>query len=138
MVEHIGSAIQITTPYDVFGVRRKCCIMIESLKDFSSMRPIATACLDAYKIFRNHWTLVVINRSKGAVFWIDPLKNRIDPYVSEVVERSFNIMKKKKPNWRVVKCSKQLGVVECGYYVMRFMRGSCVTSYYQRVLLSYT
>ncbi|KAL0549808.1 hypothetical protein IC582_014297 [Cucumis melo] len=48
MVEHMGSAIQITTPYDVFGVQRKCCIMIESLKDFSSMRPIATASLDAY------------------------------------------------------------------------------------------
>ncbi|KAA0050398.1 uncharacterized protein E5676_scaffold487G00090 [Cucumis melo var. makuwa] len=48
MVEHTGSAIQITTPHDVFGVRRKCCIMIESLKDFTSMRRIATACLDAY------------------------------------------------------------------------------------------
>ncbi|TYK07536.1 uncharacterized protein E5676_scaffold544G00010 [Cucumis melo var. makuwa] len=31
---------------------------------------------------------------------------------------SFNIMNKKKSNWRVV---KQSGVVECGYYVMRFM-----------------
>ncbi|KAL0533848.1 hypothetical protein IC582_028119 [Cucumis melo] len=48
IVEHMGSVIQITTPYDVFGVRRKCCIMIESLKDFTSMRPIAIACLDAY------------------------------------------------------------------------------------------
>ncbi|TYK00090.1 uncharacterized protein E5676_scaffold596G00420 [Cucumis melo var. makuwa] len=54
-------------------------------------------------IFGNHWTLVVINLTKGAAFWIDPLKNRVDPDVSEVVERSFNIMKKKKPNWRVVK-----------------------------------
>ncbi|KAL0546957.1 hypothetical protein IC582_016876 [Cucumis melo] len=62
MVEHMGSAIQITTPYDVFGVRRKCCIMIESLKDFTSMRPIA------------------------------------------------------------IGSPKQSGVVECGYYVMRFMR----------------
>ncbi|KAA0031799.1 uncharacterized protein E6C27_scaffold848G00410 [Cucumis melo var. makuwa] len=35
---------------------------------------------------------------------------------------SFNIMNKKKPAWRVVKCPKQSGVVECGYYVMRFMR----------------
>ncbi|KAA0062841.1 transposase [Cucumis melo var. makuwa] len=35
---------------------------------------------------------------------------------------SFNIMNKKKPNWRVVKCPKQSGVVECGYYVMWFMR----------------
>uniref|UniRef100_A0A9I9E4U3 Ubiquitin-like protease family profile domain-containing protein n=1 Tax=Cucumis melo TaxID=3656 RepID=A0A9I9E4U3_CUCME len=175
MVEHIGSTIQITTPYDVFGVRRKCCIMIESLKDFTSMQPIATACLDAYIMYLytrmessrtlnlykfvdagsiscgsskeeraqmltarllgigydqlllipynsgNHWTLVVINLTKGAAFWIDPLKNRMDPNVIEVVERLFNLMNKKKPNWRVVKCPKQSGVVECGYYVMRFM-----------------
>ncbi|KAL4033154.1 hypothetical protein IC575_006240 [Cucumis melo] len=84
MIKHMGSTIQITTPYDVFGVRRKCCIMIESLKDFTSMRPIATACLDAF--IMNHWTLVVINLTKGAAFWIDPLKNRIDPNVTEVVE----------------------------------------------------
>ncbi|KAA0034834.1 uncharacterized protein E6C27_scaffold213G00760 [Cucumis melo var. makuwa] len=71
---------------------------------------------------RNHWTLVVINLTKGAIFWINPLKNRIDPDATEVVERSFNIMNKKKPNWRVMKCLKQSGVVECGYYVMRFMR----------------
>ncbi|TYK14099.1 uncharacterized protein E5676_scaffold1193G00140 [Cucumis melo var. makuwa] len=176
MVEHMGSAIQITTPYDVFGVRRKCCITTESLKDFTSMRPIATACLDAYIMylytrmessrtlnlykfvdagsiscgsskeeraqlltarllgtdydqlllipynFENHWALVVINLTKGATFWIDPLKNRIDPNVTEVVERSFNLMNKKKPNWRIVKCPKQSGVEEYGYYVNLFMR----------------
>ncbi|KAL0539394.1 hypothetical protein IC582_023606 [Cucumis melo] len=74
---------------------------VKSLKDFTSMRPIATACLDAY--IMNHWILVVINLTKGVAFWIDPLKNRIDLDVTEVVERSFNIMNKKKPNWRVVK-----------------------------------
>ncbi|KAA0036820.1 putative serine/threonine-protein kinase nek2 [Cucumis melo var. makuwa] len=122
MVEHMGLAIQITTPYDIFGVRRKCCIMIESLKDFTSMRPIATACLDVYIMYLytrmessrtlnlykfvdagsiscrnskeeraqlliarllgtdydqlllipynsgNHWTLVVINLTKGVAF----------------------------------------------------------------------
>ncbi|KAL0557071.1 hypothetical protein IC582_005589 [Cucumis melo] len=113
MVEHMGSAIQITTPHDVFGVRRKCCIMIESLKDFTSMRPIATACLNAY--IMNHWTLVVINLTKGAAFWIDHLKNRIDLDVTEVVERSTYL-------YVYLQCPKQSGVVECGYYVMRFMR----------------
>ena len=29
IVEHMESSIQITTPVEVFGVRRKCCIMIE-------------------------------------------------------------------------------------------------------------
>ncbi|KAA0061183.1 transposase [Cucumis melo var. makuwa] len=65
---------------------------------------------------------VTLEKMKGAAFWIDPLKNRIGLDVTEVVERSFNVMNKKKPNWRVVKCPKQSGVVECGYYVMRFMR----------------
>uniref|UniRef100_A0A9I9E4X0 Ubiquitin-like protease family profile domain-containing protein n=1 Tax=Cucumis melo TaxID=3656 RepID=A0A9I9E4X0_CUCME len=39
--------------------------------------------------------------------------------------KSFNITKKKKPIWRIMKvypqCPKQSRVVECGYYVMRFM-----------------
>ena len=30
IVEHVGSTIEITTPFEVFGVQRKCCIMIES------------------------------------------------------------------------------------------------------------
>ncbi|KAA0048235.1 uncharacterized protein E5676_scaffold265G001650 [Cucumis melo var. makuwa] len=47
--------------------------------------------------------LVITNNIKGAAFWIDPLKNRIDPDITKVVERSFNLMNKKKPNWRVVK-----------------------------------
>ncbi|KAA0053572.1 uncharacterized protein E5676_scaffold522G00900 [Cucumis melo var. makuwa] len=174
IVEHMGSAIQITTPHDVFGVRRKCCIMIESLKDFTSMRPIATACLDAYLYTRmessrtlnlykfvdvgsiscgsskeeraqlltarllgtDYDKLLLIPYNSGyessdigcnkpyeGCYLLDrPLKNRIDPNVTKVVERLFNIMNKKKPNWRVVKCPKQSGEVECGYYVMQFMR----------------
>ena len=38
------------------------------------------------RILSNHWSLVVINPSKGAAFWIDPLKNRIDGDMSEVLE----------------------------------------------------
>ncbi|KAA0062102.1 uncharacterized protein E6C27_scaffold89G004530 [Cucumis melo var. makuwa] len=141
----------------------------ESLKDFTSMRPIATACLDAYIMYLytrmessrtlnlynfvdvgsiscgsskeeraqlltarllgtdydqlllipynsgNHWTLVVINLTKDAAFWIDPLKNRIDLDVTEVAERSSHL-------YVYLQCPKQSGVVECGYYVMRFMR----------------
>ncbi|TYK15330.1 DNA topoisomerase 6 subunit A [Cucumis melo var. makuwa] len=35
----------------------------------------------------------------------------------EVVQHN----EEEKPNWRIMKYPKQLGVVECGYYVMRFM-----------------
>lgn len=48
LIEHRGSSIQLTMPIEVFGVRRKCCIIIESLRDFSSMLSTCTACLDAY------------------------------------------------------------------------------------------
>ncbi|KAL0544283.1 hypothetical protein IC582_019396 [Cucumis melo] len=65
--------------------------------------------------FGNHWTLVLINLTKGAAFWIDPLKNRIDPDITEAVERSSHL-------YVYLQCPKQSGVVECGYYVMRFMR----------------
>ncbi|TYK27662.1 uncharacterized protein E5676_scaffold93G00260 [Cucumis melo var. makuwa] len=34
---------------------------------------------------------------------------------------AFEISNKKKPVWRIIKCPKQGGIVECGYYVMRFM-----------------
>ncbi|TYK19630.1 uncharacterized protein E5676_scaffold242G00160 [Cucumis melo var. makuwa] len=88
----------------------------ENLKDFEDLSNDLESQKDVEDV-------VELNEKiKGAAFWIDPLKNYIDPDVTEVVERSFNIMKKKKLNWRVVKCAKQSGVVECGYYVMRFMR----------------
>ncbi|KAL0536366.1 hypothetical protein IC582_025313 [Cucumis melo] len=136
MVEHMGSAI--TTPYDIFGVQRKCCIMIESLNDFTSMRPIATACLDAYLYTRmessrtlNLYEFVDVGsiscgsskEERAQLLSAQLLGTDYDqllliPYNSG----SFNIMNKKKSNWRVVKCLKQSGVVECGYYVMWFMR----------------
>lgn len=47
-VEHIGSAIQINVPIDVFGIQRKCYIMLEVLQSFCHMREISNACIDAY------------------------------------------------------------------------------------------
>ncbi|KAL0558995.1 hypothetical protein IC582_003584 [Cucumis melo] len=31
---------------------------------------------------------------------------------------AFDISNKKKPVWRIIKCPKQGGIMECGYYVM--------------------
>ncbi|KAL4025835.1 hypothetical protein IC575_014241 [Cucumis melo] len=141
MVEHMGSAIQITTPHDVFEVRRKCCIMIESLKDFTSMRPIATACLDAYIMYL--YTRMESSRTLNLYKFVDAgsiscgssKEERAQLLTARLLgtdydqlllfpynSGSFNIMNKKKPAWRAVKCPKQSGVVEYGYYVMRFMR----------------
>ncbi|KAL4018024.1 hypothetical protein IC575_021611 [Cucumis melo] len=122
MVEHMGSAIQIITPHDVFGVRRKCCIMIESLKDFTCMRPIATACLDAYimYLYTRMESSRILNLYKfvdvGSISCGSSKEERAQLLTARLLETdydqlllipynfgSFNIMNKKKPVWRVVK-----------------------------------
>jgi len=47
-LEYIGSSIQITVPMEVFGIQRKCCILVKVLRDFCHMHPICTPCIDAY------------------------------------------------------------------------------------------
>ncbi|TYK04463.1 uncharacterized protein E5676_scaffold409G00690 [Cucumis melo var. makuwa] len=135
MVEHMGSAIQITTPHDVsiHHMESSRTLNLYKFVDSGSIScgsfkeeraQLLTARLlgtdyDPLLLIPynsgNHWTLVVINLTKGAAFWIDHLKNRIDLDVTEVVERSTYL-------YVYLQCPKQSGVVECGYYVMRFMR----------------
>ncbi|KAA0046954.1 uncharacterized protein E6C27_scaffold230G001320 [Cucumis melo var. makuwa] len=76
----------------------------------------------------NHWCLIAIDFSRGTAYWMDPLRNRINNDASDVVRMAFDISNKKKPVWRIIKCPKQGGIVECGYYVMRFMRDIILSS----------
>ncbi|KAA0047162.1 villin-4-like isoform X4 [Cucumis melo var. makuwa] len=55
---------------------------------------------------------------KGHRISDDPLRNRINNDVSNVVCMAFDISRRKKPVWRIIKCSKQGGIVESEYYVM--------------------
>ncbi|KAL0551650.1 hypothetical protein IC582_010739 [Cucumis melo] len=111
------------------------------------MRPIAIVCLDAYIIYlyTRMESVKTLNLYKffdvgsiscgsskeeraqlltARLLGIDYDQLLLIPYNFGYVDnvKSFNIMKKKKPNWRIVKCLKQSGVVECGYYVIWFMR----------------
>ncbi|KAL0556641.1 hypothetical protein IC582_005155 [Cucumis melo] len=76
----------------------------------------------------NHWCLIAIDFSRDTAYWMDPLRNRINNDASDVVRMAFGISNKKKPVWRIIKCPKQGGIVECGYYVMRFMRDIILSS----------
>ncbi|KAL4025551.1 hypothetical protein IC575_013953 [Cucumis melo] len=76
----------------------------------------------------NHWCLIAIDFSRGTAYSMDPLRNRINNDASDVVWMAFDISNKKKPVWRIIKCPKQGGIVECGYYVMRFMRDIILSS----------
>ncbi|KAA0038005.1 uncharacterized protein E6C27_scaffold36G001940 [Cucumis melo var. makuwa] len=144
-LDYIGSKIQIHVPAKGFGYERKCCIFLEALQEFCQMQPISTQCIDAfmfhlYKVMEENGTLgsykfadagsvsVAIDFSRGTAYWIDPLRNRINNDASDVVQMAFDISNKKKSVWRIIKCPKQGGIVECGYYVMRFMRDIILSS----------
>ncbi|KAL0546645.1 hypothetical protein IC582_016557 [Cucumis melo] len=96
--------------------------MIESLKDFTSMRPIATACLDAYIMYL--YTRMESSRTLNLYKFVDAgsincgssKEERVQLLTARLLETdydqlllipynfgSFNIMNKKKSNWRVVK-----------------------------------
>ncbi|TYK07141.1 uncharacterized protein E5676_scaffold606G00120 [Cucumis melo var. makuwa] len=153
-LDYIGLKIQIHIPAKVFGYQRKCCIFLEALQEFCQMQPISTQCIDAfmfhlYKVMEEKGTLesykfadagsisVGISKDDRAQILMldclgptimDPLRNRINNDASDVVRMAFNISNKKKPLWRIIKCPKQGGIVECRYYVMRFMRDIILSS----------
>uniref|UniRef100_A0A9I9E738 Ubiquitin-like protease family profile domain-containing protein n=1 Tax=Cucumis melo TaxID=3656 RepID=A0A9I9E738_CUCME len=78
----------------------------------------------------DRWSLVVINPYDDVVYHLDSLRtsSRDDiKYVTNMVLTIFqsqkNLNKTRKTTfWKAVKCLLQVGTVECGYYVMRYMR----------------
>ncbi|PRQ36356.1 putative Ulp1 protease family catalytic domain-containing protein [Rosa chinensis] len=78
----------------------------------------------------NHWLLAAINTFTTLVYYFDPLSNiNINPGMKNIIELSIKMFnaqkgrKSRKPvHWEVVKCPRQPGSVECGYYVMKYMK----------------
>ncbi|KAL0554077.1 hypothetical protein IC582_007988 [Cucumis melo] len=87
------SGIHYQLPFSLFGIGRKTCVLREYIIDFCNMREVKTLTLVAYM------AVITIFRSQ---------KN---------IQTS-----RKQPIWKTMKCPLQVGVVECGYYVMRYMR----------------
>ncbi|XP_062019479.1 uncharacterized protein LOC133736053 isoform X1 [Rosa rugosa] len=79
--------------------------------------------------FGFHWVMVVINPYSDMVYYLDSL-NPVDidhglKGVIDVALRMFNAQKgrnRKNAIWKIIQCPTQAGKVECGYYVMRFMK----------------
>ncbi|TYK01475.1 uncharacterized protein E5676_scaffold451G00220 [Cucumis melo var. makuwa] len=75
----------------------------------------------------DHWSLVVINPYDDVVYHLDSLRtsSRDDiKYVTDMALTIFqsqkNLNKTRKTTlWKV--CPLQVGIVECRYYVMRYM-----------------
>uniref|UniRef100_A0A9I9EGR9 Transposase-associated domain-containing protein n=1 Tax=Cucumis melo TaxID=3656 RepID=A0A9I9EGR9_CUCME len=52
-----------------------------------------------------------------------------------LIINAFELARKKKPLWKAIKCPKKGGIMECGYYVMRFMRDIILSS--NKAILKY-
>ncbi|KAH1229181.1 hypothetical protein GmHk_10G029001 [Glycine max] len=83
--------------------------------------------LGAY-INGGHWQMVVILPKEHLVVWFCSLHNRPDNYLKGIINSAIKGLddapqpKSKAPvRWIVVKCNRQKGTTECGYYVMHWM-----------------
>ncbi|KAH1210557.1 hypothetical protein GmHk_15G044842 [Glycine max] len=73
-----------------------------------------------------HWQMVVILPKEHLVVWFCSLHNRPDNYLKGIINSALKGLddapqpKSKAPaRWIVVKCNRQKGSTECGYYPER-------------------
>ncbi|CAL8113512.1 unnamed protein product [Prunus armeniaca] len=79
-----------------------------------------------------HWVLLIVRAKKETVYFLDPLLGNhvVDEEAKNIVNSAIKIYNshigrqgRKAPIWKtLLGTPKQPSSVECGYYVMRFMR----------------
>ncbi|KAH1250360.1 hypothetical protein GmHk_05G013529 [Glycine max] len=75
-----------------------------------------------------HWQMVVILPKEHLVVWFYSLHNRPDNYLKGIINSALKGLddapqpkSKALARWIVIKCNRQKGSTECGYYVMHWM-----------------
>ncbi|KAL5142301.1 hypothetical protein HKD37_09G025511 [Glycine soja] len=75
-----------------------------------------------------HWQMVIILPKENLVVWFCSLHNRPDNYLKGIINIALKGLddtpqpkSKVGARWIVVKCNRQKGSTECGYYVMHWM-----------------
>ncbi|TYK20459.1 putative serine/threonine-protein kinase nek2 [Cucumis melo var. makuwa] len=130
----------------VLGVSGKTCVLREDIIDFCNMREVKTLTLVAYMAYLHSQdelsnyifvdpSLISVGhntqevRARNLCSRLMALKpNQLvlapfSPGVITIFRSQKNIQtSRKQPIWKTMKCPLQVGVVECGYYVMRYMR----------------
>ncbi|KAL6350674.1 hypothetical protein AAG906_028127 [Vitis piasezkii] len=76
-----------------------------------------------------HWVLVALDIRTMNAYYLDPMQKQPCDDLKEIVNMALRIhppekqrSSKREPTWVKVVCPRQLGSVECGYYVMRYMK----------------
>ncbi|KAH1221412.1 hypothetical protein GmHk_12G034844 [Glycine max] len=75
-----------------------------------------------------HWQMVVILPKENLIVWFCSLHNRPDNYLKGIINSALKGLddtpqpkSKVGARWIIVKCNRQKGSTECGYYVMHWM-----------------
>ncbi|RVW49610.1 hypothetical protein CK203_076737 [Vitis vinifera] len=76
-----------------------------------------------------HWVLVALEMKKMIAYHLDPMACQPCDDLKDIVNMAMRInppekqkTSKREPTWVKVVCPRQPGSVECGYYVMRYMK----------------
>ncbi|CAH9146980.1 unnamed protein product [Cuscuta epithymum] len=76
----------------------------------------------------NHWVLVAIDMMAQTVYYLDSIGGIPTKDLEEIVNQGVTINHAQKSKtrlnlkWVRVMCPKQTGVVECGYFLMKYMK----------------
>ncbi|KAH1239010.1 hypothetical protein GmHk_08G023546 [Glycine max] len=80
------------------------------------------------KSWIGHWQMVVILPKEHLVVWFCSLHNRSDNYLKGIINSAIKGLddapqpkSKASVRWIIIKCNRQKGSTECGYYVMHWM-----------------
>ncbi|TXG70084.1 hypothetical protein EZV62_005019 [Acer yangbiense] len=89
---------------------------------------------------RNHWMLVIMDPHDFMVYFLDSHSNKPCQNLKNFTSLAFTMFvdkigKKdsKCITWRMIKCPQQPTGVECGYYMMRYMKD--IVANHQNVLI---
>ncbi|CAL9011743.1 unnamed protein product, partial [Prunus brigantina] len=140
--------INFTIEKEVFGEDRNTFILPEDITQIAGMEEIGATVLAVYmsrlqktdgeQIFMmpynpgRHWVLLIMRAKRETVYFLDPLLGIrvVDEEAKNIVNSAIKIYNshigrqgRKAPIWKTLPgTAKQPSSVECGYYVMRFMR----------------
>ncbi|RVX18748.1 hypothetical protein CK203_006965 [Vitis vinifera] len=142
-------AYPINFPEDVFGESFKTFMMKEDMEMIISSKEVSSNCIlyyiwhlhrkliDAKQAERYvlsiqhcfHWVLVALEMKKMIAYYLDPMACQPCDDLKDIVNMAMRInppekqkTSKREPTWVKVVCPRQPGSVECGYYVMRYMK----------------
>ncbi|KAH1246438.1 hypothetical protein GmHk_06G016520 [Glycine max] len=75
-----------------------------------------------------HWQMVIILPKENLVVWFCSLHNRPDNYLKGIINSALKRLddtpqpkSKAAARWIVVKCNRQKGSIECGYYIKHWI-----------------